>query len=130
MNSLPKLMAAVVVLCAGAAVAETYEGVQPLTTERVRADVVLEAMAAAAAPNPYEEGASSGVAPALRSPTERAIVQREAVDAARAPNQNLDRVLQQHASAAVQRQRDQHAFGRRGHGHRLCGEVVLSARQR
>ena len=90
MNSLSNLMAAVVVLCAGAAVAETYEGVQPLTTERVRADVVLEAMAAAAAPNPYEEGASSGVAPALRSPTERAIVQREAVDAAHAPNQNLN----------------------------------------
>ncbi|MBB1602564.1 hypothetical protein A9977_21250 [Variovorax sp. UMC13] len=63
---------------------------QPLTNERVRADVVLEAIAAAATPNPYEEGGSSGVAPALQTPTDRAIVQREAVEAAHAANQNLN----------------------------------------
>lgn len=90
MTSLHHFIAALSLVVAGSAAAETYEGVHPLTTERARADVVAEAVVAAHSPDPYAEGASSGVAPMLQFPTSRRLVQAEAVKTAQAPNQNLD----------------------------------------
>lgn len=89
MTSLHNIMVAACVLASGAAFAETYDGVHPLTTERARADVAQEAVIAAASPNPYAEGALSGVVAVMVTSLEREEVQREAVAAAHAPNQNV-----------------------------------------
>lgn len=80
-----------ILAAAGGAQAETYDGVHALTSQRARAEVVAEAVLAAHSPNPYAEGASAGVAPALVASTDRARVRAEAVARAHAPNQNLRR---------------------------------------
>ncbi|MDB5733003.1 MAG: hypothetical protein JWQ03_2898 [Variovorax sp.] len=77
-------------LAAVGAQAETYEGVHPPTSQNARADVAAEAMLAARSVNPYAEGASAGVLPALTASADRDSVRAEARDAARAANQNLD----------------------------------------
>jgi hypothetical protein len=83
--------AALSLLAAAGAHAETYEGVQPLTSGYSRADVAPQAVAAAREGNAYSEVASAGVAPVLASATDRAAVRSEAVAAAHAPGQNLRR---------------------------------------
>ena len=83
--------AALSMLAAAGAQAETYDGVHPLTSQRTRAEVVAEAVIAAHSAKPAAEGASSGVAPATVAGTDRARVRAEAAATARAPNQNLDR---------------------------------------
>lgn len=66
--------------------AETYQGVHPLVSANHRADVHADAMVAAHGPDPYAEGASSHVAPALVASTDRARVRSEAVVAAHRPD--------------------------------------------
>ena len=83
--------AALSLLAAAGAHAETYEGVQPLSAGYSRADVAPQAVAAARAGNEYSDAASSTVAPALTASTDRATVRGEAVAAAHAPGQNLRR---------------------------------------
>ena len=83
--------AALSILAAAGAQAETYDGVHPLTTVNSRADVNAQAVVAAHSANPYAEGYSAGVAPATTALADRATVRAEAVAAAHAPNQNLRR---------------------------------------
>ncbi|BEP61201.1 hypothetical protein GmRootV213_17550 [Variovorax sp. V213] len=82
--------AALSLLAAAGAHAETYEGVQPLSAGYSRADVAPQAAAAAREGNAYSDAASATVAPVLAS-TDRAEVRNEAVAAAHAPGQNLRR---------------------------------------
>jgi|LNAP01.1.fsa_nt_gb hypothetical protein len=82
--------AALTLLAAVGAHAETYDGVQQVVSVKSRAAVDAEAVAAAHAPD-QNINRSSKVAPALPSPTSRAAVAAEAVAAANAANQNLDR---------------------------------------
>ncbi|MDP9899405.1 alpha/beta hydrolase [Variovorax ginsengisoli] len=83
--------AALTILAATGAQAETYDGV--LTTQGAlsRAEVSTQAVAAARAGDQYAEAANAGVQPVLAASTDRARVQAEAVATAHAPNQNLDR---------------------------------------
>ena len=83
--------AALALFAAAGAQAETYEGVHQLTNSRARADVAAEATVAARAGNVYGDGQSSNVAPVLTASVDRSVVRAEAVAAAHAPNQNLDR---------------------------------------
>ena len=80
--------AALSLLAAAGAHAETYEGVQPLSAGYSRADVAPQAAAAAREGNAYSDAASAVVAPVLAS-ADRAEVRNEAVAAAHAPGQNL-----------------------------------------
>lgn len=84
------LALAAVSLLAAAAQAETYDGVHALTNGVDRAATRTQAVASAHAPNPYAEGAQSGVT-TVNSERSRAAVQADAVAAAHAPNQNLYR---------------------------------------
>jgi hypothetical protein len=83
--------AALSLLAAAGAHAETYEGVQPLTSGYSRADVAPQAVAAARAGNAYgdNEGAASTATPVLAASVDRATVRDQAVAAAHAPGQNL-----------------------------------------
>ena len=82
--------AALALLAAAGAQAETYDGVQPLTTLNNRSAVQAEAVAAAHGPDLYADGYGADVAaPVLTASTDRAGVRSEAVAAAHAPNQNL-----------------------------------------
>jgi hypothetical protein len=83
--------AALSLLAAAGAHAETYEGVQAVTSGYSRADVAPQAVAAARAGNVYGDGVSSAVAPALTASADRATIRTEAVAAAHAPGQNLRR---------------------------------------
>jgi predicted secreted protein len=83
--------AALSILAAAGAQAETYEGVQALTSQRARAEVTGEAVVAAHSANPYAEGSSSVPAPAVLASTDRARVRAEAVAASHDPTWNLDR---------------------------------------
>jgi len=83
--------AALSLLAAAGAHAETYEGVQAVTSGYSRADVAPQAVAAARAGNVYGDGVSSTVAPALTASADRAAIRSEAVAAAHAPGQNLRR---------------------------------------
>lgn len=83
--------AALSILAAAGAQAETYDGVHPLTTANSRAEVNAQAVIAAHSENPYAEGYSAGVAPVMTASADRATVRAEAVAAAHAPNQNLRR---------------------------------------
>lgn len=75
--------AALSLLAAAGAQAETYEGVHAPVSVNSRADVRTEAVVAAHSENPYAEGVSSRVAPPLTASADRAIVRNEAVAAAR-----------------------------------------------
>jgi len=83
--------AALCLLAAAGAHAETYQGVQPLSAGYSRADVAPQAAAAARSGNVYGDGASSTVAPTLTASADRATIRTEAVAAAHAAGQNLRR---------------------------------------
>ncbi|MGO4393881.1 alpha/beta hydrolase [Variovorax sp. M-6] len=83
--------AALSILAAAGAQAETYEGVQAPVSANSRADVNAQAVVAARSENPYADGVSSRVAPALTAPADRATIRAQAVATAHEPNQNLDR---------------------------------------
>lgn len=80
-----KILSAVAVALmavAGAAHAESYEGVHQLTSAASRADVASQAVVAAHSANPYATGANAGPAPVIVSTANRAAVRAEAVAAA------------------------------------------------
>jgi hypothetical protein len=78
--------AALSLLAAAGAQAETYEGVHAPVSANSRADVRTQAVVAAHSENPYAEGVSSRVAPSLTASADRATVRNEAVAAARNGN--------------------------------------------
>ncbi|WP_076998820.1 helicase SNF2 [Variovorax sp. KK3] len=82
--------AAVSLLAAFGAQAETYEGVHAPVSANARADVRSQAVVAARSENPYAEGVSSRVAPALVASTDRASVRNEAVAAAHSADRFAD----------------------------------------
>ncbi|MDP9990524.1 hypothetical protein J2W28_000093 [Variovorax boronicumulans] len=75
---------------AGAAHAETYEGVHAVTSAAARADVQTEAVAAARSGNIYSDAAAEGVA-ISNSTRDRSSVRKEAVATAHDPLQSLDK---------------------------------------
>ncbi len=76
----------------GAAHAEEYDGVHPLTSSRTRAKVSAEAVVAARSGNAYDDSSNAGVTQvAASSSLDRATVRAQAVAAAHDPLQNLDR---------------------------------------
>ena len=80
-----KILSAVAVALmavAGAAHAESYDGVHQLTSAASRADVASQAVVAAHSANPYATGANAGPAQGFVSSTSRAAVRSEAVAAA------------------------------------------------
>lgn len=83
--------AALTLLAAAGAHAETYQGVQPLSAGYSRAEVATQGVAAAREGNEYADGASANVAAAVVSTADRTTVRNEAVAAAHAPGQNLRR---------------------------------------
>ena len=81
-----KILSAVAVALmavAGAAHAETYEGVHSLTAAASRAEVASQAVVAAHSANPYATGANAGPAQVFVSSTSRDAVRADAVAAAR-----------------------------------------------
>ena len=84
MNALAKVIAAsaVALLAAAGAQAETYEGVQPLTTERSRAEVQVGAREATRTFSPYGDLNALGVQQISGERT-RAEVKTEAVKASK-----------------------------------------------
>lgn len=70
----------------GAAHAETYEGVHPLTSAESRADVAAGAVVAAHTGDPYATGADAGLIYPPVAVNSRDAVRAEAVAAARAPD--------------------------------------------
>ncbi|MDR6535127.1 helicase SNF2 [Variovorax soli] len=82
--------AALSLLAAVGAQAETYEGVHAPVSANSRSDVGAQAIVAAHSENPYAEAVSSRVAPALVASTDRASVRNEAVAAARSANPYAD----------------------------------------
>ena len=83
--------AALTILAAAGAQAETYEGVHAPVSAKSRADVNTQAVAAARSENPYADAVSSRVAPALTASADRATIRAQAVATAHEANQNLDR---------------------------------------
>ena len=80
-----KLLSAIsiaLLAAAGAAHAETYEGVHQVTSAASRADVAGQAVIAAHSANPYATGADAGPARVIVSTTSRAAVRADAVAAA------------------------------------------------
>ncbi|RZL89422.1 MAG: hypothetical protein EOP82_19730 [Variovorax sp.] len=69
--------------------AEEYHGVLQFQSTLSRSEVLVQAVEAAHAANPYSDAASSVVAAAPTSPRDRAAVQAEARAHAHRPNQNL-----------------------------------------
>ena len=82
--------AALSLLAAAGAQAETYEGVHAPVSANSRAEVRDQAVVAAHSENPYAEGVSSRVAPALVASTDRAGVRNQAVAAAHSANPYAD----------------------------------------
>jgi hypothetical protein len=78
--------AAVSLLAAIGAQAETYEGVHAPVSANQRADIHSQAVVAAHSDNPYAEGVSSRVAPLLTSSIARTTVRNDAVVAAHSAN--------------------------------------------
>ncbi|MDM0015745.1 alpha/beta hydrolase [Variovorax sp. J22P168] len=83
--------AALSLLAAAGAQAETYEGVHAPVSALSRAEVNGQAVVAARSENPYADSASSHVAPALTASADRSVIRAQAVATAHEPNQNLDR---------------------------------------
>jgi hypothetical protein len=80
-----KLLSAIsiaLLAAAGAAHAETYEGVHQVTSAASRADVAGQAVVAAHSANPYATGADAGPARVIVSTTSRTAVRADAVAAA------------------------------------------------
>lgn len=88
--------AALSLLAAVGAQAETYEGVLTVNSVASRADVDAQARATARAGNIYADAAYAGVAPALTASTDRALVRSQAVQTAR-----LGNIYGEQASAGV-----------------------------
>ena len=82
--------AALSLLAAAGANAETYEGVHALTSSTSRTEVSGQAVVAARAGNGYGEGASAGAQP-FTSTASRSAVHAEAVAKAHDPLASLDR---------------------------------------
>ena len=82
--------AALSLLAAAGASAETYDGVHPLTTGASRAEVQSSAVNAARAGNAYGDAADAGVA-TVASTANPATVREQAVATAHNPLQSLDR---------------------------------------
>jgi hypothetical protein len=74
--------AALTLLAAAGAQAETYEGVHPLVSANSRATVSAEGVTAAHRADPYADGAGSGVPAVVASTADRATVRSQAVAAA------------------------------------------------
>ncbi|RZI96295.1 MAG: alpha/beta hydrolase [Variovorax sp.] len=74
----------------GATHAESYDGVQTMTSARTRAEVNAQAVEAAAAADQNVD-MRSRVMPAMTNPADRSVISAEGVAAAQAPNQNLNR---------------------------------------
>ena len=84
--------AALSILAAAGAQAETYQGVQAPVSANSRADVNAQAVVAArSSDNLNLDAVSSRVAPALTASADRAVIRSQAVATAHEPNQNLDR---------------------------------------
>lgn len=83
--------AALSILAAAGAHAETYDGVLTVRSTASRAEVNAQAVAAARVGNAYGDVVNAGVQPVLTASVDRARVQADAVATAHAPNQNLDR---------------------------------------
>ena len=83
--------AALSILAAAGAQAESYEGVHAPVSTHSRAEVNAQAVVAARSENPYADGVSSRVAPALTASADRSVIRSQAVATAHEPNQNLDR---------------------------------------
>jgi hypothetical protein len=84
--------AALSLLAAAGAHAETYEGVIAPVSANSRAQVEAEAAAVAAtSANLYADGMSSRVAQPMASSVDRATIRAQAEATAHEPNQNLDR---------------------------------------
>jgi len=83
--------AALSILAAAGAQAETYDGVHSLVSANSRAEVNAQAVAAAHSANPYAEGYAAGPSTVLASARDRAEVRAEAVAHAHRPNQNVRR---------------------------------------
>jgi hypothetical protein len=84
-----KLLSAIsiaLLAAAGAAHAESYDGVHQLTSSTSRADVASQAVVAARSGNPYADGANSGPVQLIASTASRAAVRAEAVAAAHSEN--------------------------------------------
>jgi hypothetical protein len=82
--------AALSLLAAAGAQAETYEGVLTVNSGVSRSEVAPQAVAAARAGNQYSEGASAGAQP-FTSTADRSAIQAEAVAKAHDPLASLDR---------------------------------------
>jgi hypothetical protein len=80
------IAAALSLLAAAGAQAETYDGVHSISSATPRADVKTQAVAAARSENPYAEAASSRVTAPSFSGVARAAIRSEAVAAAHSPN--------------------------------------------
>ncbi|OUM01719.1 helicase SNF2 [Variovorax sp. JS1663] len=80
------ILAAAALCLVGAAHAETYQGVHPLTSSNSRATVRVEAIEAAHEPDPYAEGYGADVPVAIVSTADRSDVRTEAVVAAHGPD--------------------------------------------
>lgn len=78
--------AALSLLAAAGAQAETYEGVQPLVSANSRATIQAEAVTAAHRADPYSDGAESGVQALVASTTPRSAVRDQGVAAAHSAN--------------------------------------------
>lgn len=74
--------AALTLLAAVGAQAETYEGVHPLVSANSRATVRADAVIAAHTENPYADGAESGVPTVIASSTGRPTIRSQAIAAA------------------------------------------------
>lgn len=88
---------------AGAAHAETYEGVHALTSAASRADVRTEAVAAARNGNVYSDAAAEGTV-AVTSTVDRQAVRAEAVATARSGNIYSDAADVKRTAVSVTRQ--------------------------
>jgi len=82
--------AALSLLAAAGAHAETYDGVHTVNSTISRADVASQAVVAAHAGNVYGDGSTAGAQP-FTSTADRAVVQAEAVAKAHDPLASLDR---------------------------------------
>lgn len=83
--------AALSILAAAGAQAESYDGVHALTSQRARAEVSTEAVAAARAGNVYGDAVGTGAPAPLLASVDRSVVRAQAVAAAHDPLQSLDR---------------------------------------
>jgi len=82
--------AALSLLAAAGAQAETYEGVMTVNSGISRAEVAPQAVAAARAGNEYSEASAAG-AQRFTSTADRSVIQAEAVAKAHDPLASLDR---------------------------------------